>query len=67
MIPTLQESLADAIEGMEDMIAYVPDYFREKWGHDDYIARAKAALAHHAFAASFLPCIPGDQQHNGGE
>jgi hypothetical protein len=38
-------ALADALEGMQDMVGYVGDYFREKWGHDDYIGRAKAALA----------------------
>jgi hypothetical protein len=40
----LRAHLADALEGMEDMVGYVGDYFREKWGHDEYIARAKAAL-----------------------
>lgn len=40
----LRIHLADALEGMQDMVGYVGDYFREKWGHDDYIARAKAAL-----------------------
>ncbi len=41
---TLRAVLADAVEGMEDMIGYVGPYFREKWDHDGYIARAKAAL-----------------------
>lgn len=33
-----------AIELAEDMIAYVPLIFREKWGHDEDLARVKAAL-----------------------
>ena len=37
-------ALEDAIEGMEEMINYVPEYFREKWGHDDYLRRARQAL-----------------------
>jgi hypothetical protein len=38
-------ALKDALDGMEDMIGYVPEYFQEKWGHRDYIDRAKAVLA----------------------
>lgn len=38
-------ALADALEGMEEVIPYVPEYFREKYGCDDYIARARAMLA----------------------
>lgn len=41
----LEAALRDAIEGMEDMLPYVSEYFREKWGHQGYIDRAKAALA----------------------
>lgn len=37
-------ALADAVEGMVDMIGYVPDYFRQKWRHDEYLDRARAAL-----------------------
>jgi hypothetical protein len=36
--------LDDALQGMEDMIAYVPEYFREKWDHQSYIDRARKAL-----------------------
>jgi hypothetical protein len=38
-------ALRDALDGMEEMIGYVPEYFQEKWCHLDYIDRAKAALA----------------------
>jgi hypothetical protein len=41
----LAAALKDALDGMEDMIGYVPEYFQEKWSHRDYIDRAKAALA----------------------
>lgn len=37
-------ALADALEGLEDMFAYVPEFFREKWEHQGYIDRARAAL-----------------------
>lgn len=40
----LAAALADAVEGMEDMIDYVPDYFRQKWGHNGYLERGRAAL-----------------------
>ena len=40
----LRAALEDALEGMEEMRGYVSDYFREKWGHDAYIERARAAL-----------------------
>ena len=33
--------LRDAVEEMESMVAYVPDYFREKWGYDESIAAIK--------------------------
>ena len=41
----LIEALRDAVEGMEDMIGYVPGYFQDKWAHQDYIDRARAVLA----------------------
>lgn len=40
----LRQALRDAIEGMKDMIAYVPEYFREKWEHQSYIDKAKEVL-----------------------
>jgi hypothetical protein len=40
----LREALVDAVEGMQDMIGYVPDYFRKKWDHDGYLARGDKAL-----------------------
>jgi len=41
----LLRALEDAVEGMEDMIGYVPEYFRRKWEHDAYIDRGRAAVA----------------------
>lgn len=38
-------ALAEALEGMEEMIPYVDPYFREKWNLDQYIENAKRALA----------------------
>jgi len=43
-VALLVEALEDTIEGMEDMIVYVPAYFREKWDHDGYLQRAREAL-----------------------
>jgi hypothetical protein len=40
----LIEALKDALDGMQDMIGYVPEYFQEKWSHQGYIDRAKAVL-----------------------
>jgi len=40
----LRVALHDAIEGLEEMFGYVPEYFRDKWGHQEYIDNAKAAL-----------------------
>lgn len=41
----LRAALLDAIEGMEEMASYVSPYFQEKWGHQEYIARARAAAS----------------------
>lgn len=41
----LTEALRDALDGLEDMIGYVPEYFQYKWDHQGYVKRARAALA----------------------
>lgn len=41
----LRHILQDAIEGMEEMLHYVPEYFQKKWDHQGYIDRAKQCLA----------------------
>jgi hypothetical protein len=41
---SLEAALRDAIGEMEDMLGYVPAYFRATWGYDEAIERAKAAL-----------------------
>lgn len=41
----LRRSLEDALEGLLEMRPYVSEYFADKWGHDDYIKRAREALA----------------------
>lgn len=43
-ITRLRAALADALEGMEDMIGYVTPYFIDKWDHVGYINRARVAL-----------------------
>lgn len=40
----LYEALREAIYAMEDMIEYVPEYFRTKWQHDDAIKDAREVL-----------------------
>lgn len=45
-------ALKDALDGMEDMFPYVPEFFREKWDHQGYIDRAKAVLAEFEEGAS---------------
>jgi len=40
----LRVALADAIEDMEGMVGYIPDYFVEKWGYRQAIQAAKDAL-----------------------
>lgn len=40
----LRDALRDALEGLEDMIGYVPQYFQEKWEHQGYVDRARQAL-----------------------
>lgn len=40
----LTAALVLAVELAEDMIGYVPEYFREKWDHDTDLATVKAAL-----------------------
>ena len=43
-VDRLRGELAFAAEEMEDMVPYVDDYLREKWGYDKSIARVRAAL-----------------------
>jgi len=43
-VERLRNALVDALVGMCDMIAYVPDDLRDRWDHDGYINRATAAL-----------------------
>lgn len=40
----LHDALQDALEGLEEMRPYVPDYLAWKHDHDEYIDRARAAL-----------------------
>ena len=41
----LRNALADALEGMREMLPYVGGYFTEKWSLDDYVDDAVIALA----------------------
>lgn len=54
------EALRDALDGMEEMIGYVPEYFRNKWNHQDYIDRAKKALASLPQAPATPAAAPAD-------
>lgn len=45
LVHEAREALVDALEEMESMIAYVPDYFVDKWGYNDSIERVRAAIA----------------------
>lgn len=40
----LRKAAARALEGMMDMFSYVPPYFQEKWGYQEYIDALRAAL-----------------------
>jgi hypothetical protein len=41
----LHPVLADALEGLEEMVEYIAPYFQAKWGHQGYVNRAREALA----------------------
>lgn len=41
----LQTALEYALEEMEDMVTYVPEYFREKWGYDASIEFVRTVVA----------------------
>ena len=41
---TLRAALTTALEGLEDMLPYVPAYFAEKWKHQEYVEAARQAL-----------------------
>lgn len=43
-VDRLRGELTFAAEEMEDIVPYVCDYLREKWGYDKSIARVRAAL-----------------------
>lgn len=40
----MRPALRDALDGLELMLPYVPDYFRKKWDHQGYVDRARKAL-----------------------
>ncbi len=40
----LRLALENALEGMREMLPYVPDYFRDKWSLDLYVAETENAL-----------------------
>lgn len=43
-IEELEVAFREAISDMEDIIAYMPAYFREKWSYDKGISDAKEVL-----------------------
>lgn len=52
MVGFLGSELEEALDAMEDMLPYVPEYFRAKWQHDTAIQRARAAVhSYRAFKA----------------
>jgi hypothetical protein len=44
----LRAALAELLEDARDMRSYVPDYFAEKWRHDEALERAARALVQDA-------------------
>lgn len=40
----LAEALREAIGTMEEMLPYIPEYFRDKWAFGDQIDTARSAL-----------------------
>lgn len=40
----LRAALLEAIEELEDMLPYVPEYFAQKWGYRESIDKLKAVL-----------------------
>ncbi len=40
-----EAALRNAMEGLEEALPYVPEFFRNKWDLDTYVTRAKNALA----------------------
>lgn len=54
----LLAAIKDALDGMEDMIDYVPEYFQGKWDHRAYIDRAKAVLAEFGHGPEGGTCEP---------
>jgi hypothetical protein len=40
----LRLALENALEGLQEMLPYVPEYFREKHDLEAYVTRAKSAL-----------------------
>jgi hypothetical protein len=40
-VAALEEGLRDVVDSFRDALPYVPTYFREKWGYDDAIEKAR--------------------------
>lgn len=43
-VEALKMDLMNALEGLHEMFPYVPEYYRDKWNHQQYIDRARTAL-----------------------
>jgi hypothetical protein len=43
-IDALTAALKDLVEGFDEALSYVPDYFQDKWALPAYLERAREAL-----------------------
>lgn len=46
-LANLRLALEDAVEGMEEMLPYVPEYFRTKWSLDEFLNNGRKAVAYY--------------------
>lgn len=53
----LAAALADALEGLREMLPYVPEYFVEKWQLQGYVDRAEQFLT----TMSYTPVNDADE------
>lgn len=53
----LAAALADALDGMQEMLPYVPEYFVRKWRLQGYIDRAEQVLT----TMSYTPVNDADE------
>jgi hypothetical protein len=62
-LQTVTKVAKEALEELADMIGYVPDYFRSKWGYDETVANLATELSSITGEPTAMQCECNDDEH----